>query len=187
MELVNRLAAAYETLAKARGLTLAPTEVTAEERAEGAVSWPLRDDDLAALEEVAGFSFSPTLRALLTTPNALPQGEGFGVYRISEWAGTSILARNRDIAAARDEFGWELPKLVVLTYDEDFRAVQEDGTVVEVCGNEGNIEATFGSLEDWIARYTAGILAYAEAVIAAKDDSYAVREPFWEDPATEYL
>jgi hypothetical protein len=187
MDLVNRLAAAHETLAKARGLTLAPTEVTDEERADGAASWPLRDDDLADLEEIAGFSFSPTLRALLTTPNALPEGEGFGIYRVSEWSGSSILERNRQVAEAREECDWDLPKMLVLSHDEDFRAVQEDGTVVEVCGNEGNVEATFGPLEAWIDRYTDGILAYAEAVVAAKDDSYAVREAFQDDPETEYL
>lgn len=187
MDLVNRLAAAHETLAKARGLTLVPTEVTEEERAAGASSWPLGDEEIATLEEIAGFSFSPTLRALLTTAHALPEGEGFGIYGVSEWSGSSILGRNREIAEARDDYDWDLPKLLVLSHDEDFRAIQEDGTVVEVCGNEGNVEATFGPLEAWIERYTAGILAYAEAVVAAKDDSYAVREAFQEDPAIEYV
>ena len=187
MDLVNRLAAAHETLAKARGLTLAPTEVTAEERAAGAASWPLGEDDLAALEEIAGFPFSPTLRALLTTPNALPVGEGYGVYGVSEWSGGSILGRNREIAQARDDYDWDLPKLLVLSHDEDFRAIQEDGTVVEVCGNEGNIEATFGPLDAWIDRYTDAVLAYAAAVVAAKNDSYEVREAFEEDPEIDYV
>lgn len=124
----------------------------------------LPEAELEQLEQLVGFPFSPTLKALFTTPGAMPRNDGIGVFGLSSWVGSRALQRNREVLAAREQGAWELPKLVVISGDEDFFAVTEAGDVVRVTFNEGNISRSHGPLDAFLERYMSALDAYAGAV-----------------------
>lgn len=180
MKIVEDLAAAHEAMSKAsEDHPLTPTQIDDDLRERGWVPAPLSADDVGKLESLVGFEFSPLLRALFTTKNAMPAGSLWGVFGISEWCGSGVFEKNREVAEARERYDWDLPKLVVISADEDFVAVTEDHRVVGVCSNEGNIETDHGPLEGWISRYTKAALRRAED--PSDEDAYR------EDPEQEFV
>jgi hypothetical protein len=179
MEVLERLATAHAKLAAATDQSdqsFCDSEIVDDLRARGWVDFPLSEPDLAKLEELAQFSFSPTLRGLFQTKGAMPSFS-VDVFGVAEWAKESAIEKNRDLAGAREQYEWELPKFVAITSDEDFLAVTEDGRVVRVCSNEGNIEVDHGHLDGWLSRYAAAVLAKADG----EEGGYE------EDPEAEYI
>jgi hypothetical protein len=179
MKIIEDLAAVHVAISQSsEPISLEPTELDDEDREQGWVPTPLSTEDIVRLEGIAGFSFSPLLRALFTTKNAIPPVSGGGVFGIGEWVGSAVFVKNAEVAKAREEYDWDLPKLVAITSDEDFVAVTEDHRVVRICSNEANIEVDHGPLEGWIARYIKAGLSRA----ADPDDEDA----FGEDPEQEF-
>lgn len=174
-----QLVAAHERLAAANDQKLEPmtTEDLADFADRGWVRFPLSAAHVKELEDLTGFSFSPLLRGLLETRAAMPRAS-VDVFGIDSWCAESIFEKNKDVASAREEYDWDLPKLVAITSDEDFLAVTEDGNVVRVCSNEGNIEVDHGPLDRWLVRY-------AHAVEKKADG--AESDEVWEDPEAQYV
>lgn len=161
------LAAAHAKLAASKGEDLEPMtdEAVAFFADRGWVKFPLSDAHVKELEELVGFSFSPLLRGLFQTRAAMPSFETY-VFGIGSWCAEATFEKNRDIAKARAEYDWDLPKLVAITSDEDFLAVTEDGKVVAVCNNEGNIDTEHGPLESFLVRYAKAAQRKAEGADA---------------------
>lgn len=172
MDTIDTLAAAHRQLRTSLGETSDPEDdnkPTEMRISRGWVPFPLADSNVGELESLAGFTFSPLLRSLFQTKDAmitLPRG----VHGVSDWTMGYALEKNRDFARAREEYGWELPKMVAITWDEDFLAVTEKGKVVRVCNNEGNIDNQLGTLESWLAGYTAAVQRYAADPDGFEDD-----------------
>src|SRR5262249_1295178 len=133
---IRALVDAHERLAAANEQSLEPMsdEDLASFSDRGYVKYPLSESHVQELETLAGFAFSPLLKRLLQPPGAMPPFD-VGVFGINGWAGHGIFEKNREIAEAREKYHWELPKLLVISSDEDFRAVTEAGDVVRVCSN----------------------------------------------------
>lgn len=148
--------------------------------ARGWVQYPLSDADVERLESIAGFTLSPIVRALFQTRGAMPSFE-VDAFGVGQWAGSWTFEVNQDIANARAEYGWDLPKMVRLDAGEDFYAVTEEGEVVFVCSNEGNIERRHGAIEGWLGRYVD-----SAAQKAADPDAYLDDDEAREDPEAEY-
>ncbi len=178
-EIVKQLVDVHQKLAVALEQTDSLPEFDEDDLARGRVAYPLSDADVARLESIAGFTFSPLLRQLFQTQGAMPVFE-VDVFGMSHWVGSWALESNQETAKARADYDWDLPKLVRIDTHEDFFAVTEDGELVNVCGNEGNIERRHGSLEGWLGRYVASAALMAE-------DPEAYREgDNQEDPEAEY-
>lgn len=184
MTIIEHLATAHEKLIDALiRIDHVPADIRAQNTAEqadmerGWVPFPLSDGHVEQLEEIAGFSFSPLLRALFQTAGAMPYCDVSGVLGVNSWVGSYAFEKNRDVAKAREQYDWDLPALVAITSDEDFLAVTEGGEVVQICSNEGNIETRHGSLDGWLARYTNAALLKAADPEGYEDDG---------DPEAEY-
>jgi hypothetical protein len=176
MDVIKKLVKANEALAKALGEKLESGPLSEALLERHWVPVPLTADSVARLEAIAGFSFSPLLRALLSTKNAMPTQSVFGV---GDWAGSSIIEKNEAFAAARAEYDWEAPKLVAITHDEDFFAVTEEDRVVYFCNNEGLIEREHGPLEGFLSRVTSVLKKRAKNPDEDDEDD--------EDPEAEYV
>lgn len=148
------------------------------------VGFPLDAAALASLEGLIGFGLSPLLREFLTTPNAMVAHEDVCLRGANAWAGNWILEKNRDIAEARERYEWDLPKLIAITNDEDFLAVTEDGEVVQICGNEGNIDRRHGDFEAWLGRYAEAARTLSEHPNAASP--FPKVHGLDEDPEAQY-
>ncbi len=160
---IRTLVDAHERLASAGENSLDPMsdDDLASFADRGWVKFPLSASHVEELEGIAGFTFTPLLKGLLQTRGAMPPFD-VDVFGIGGWCAEGIFEKNRDIASAREEYDWELPKLVVITADEDFLAVTEDEKVVRVCSNEGNIETEHGPLAGWLVRYAAAATKKAD-------------------------
>jgi hypothetical protein len=184
MTIIDRLATAHDQLIDALirvdhlpSDIRTPTTADEADLDRGWVPLPLSDHHVEQLEQLAGFGFSPLLRALFQTAGAMPVADVGGVLGVSSWVGSFVFEKNRDVARAREEYDWDLPKLVAITWEEDFLAVTEHEQVVKICGNEGNIESRHGSLEEWLGRYTS-----AASLKAADPEGYEDNG----DPEAEY-
>jgi hypothetical protein len=153
-ELIARVVEAHRKLAAAIGAEVQRGEPLAEHLVieRGWVPAPLSEENVAALEALVGFSFPKLLRELLATRGAVPEFS-VAVPGVFEWSGSGIFEKNKEVAAAREEYDWDLPPLVAITADEDFLAVTEEGDVVRVSSNEGLVEKTYGTLDEWLDRY----------------------------------
>lgn len=133
---IERIARAHVALAKLRGVV-----------SEAPV--PLSEDEIRKLEELAGLSIPPLVRAFFTTRFApawfdvtLEEQEDDDGEHIQWLAnGTDLIQSQTEYQEAKAEYEWDLPPLFRFTSDEDFYACLEDGAVIQICGNEGNIES----------------------------------------------
>jgi hypothetical protein len=169
---------AHERLAAATDNSLEPMsdEDLASFSDRGWVKFPLTATQVEELETIAGFAFPPLLKGMLQTRGAMSSFD-VDVFGVGGWCAEGIFERNREISEARKEYDWDLPKLVALTADEDFHAVTEDGRVVRICNNEGNIETEHGPLAGWLVRYS---------VAATKKAEGADSDETSEDPEASY-
>jgi hypothetical protein len=161
MNPIHKLVAAHTALAEALELSLEPFTLDDDILERGWVAYPLSKSDLQRLEALAGFTFSPLLCALFSTKGAMAPFEE-GVFGLSSWCGQDAFEKNQAVVKAREEYDWNLPKLVAIASDEDFYAVTEDHKVVVICGNEGIIEREHGSLEGWLRRYADAVMQRAK-------------------------
>lgn len=175
MDVIKKIVAANEALARASGEELESGPLSEDLVERHWVPVPLAEDSVARLETIAGFTFSPLFRSLLSTKNAMPTQ---GVFGVGEWALSGIIERNEQFAAARAEYDGDVPKLVAITSDEDFLAVTEDGKVVYFCNNEGLIEREHGPLEGFLSRVASALQKRAKH----PDD-----EPEDEDPEAKFV
>lgn len=165
--LAERLARVHRTLAERRAAFFEDDEEMRSLLLKPNPAWS--DADFLRVEEASGVAVPALMRTLYGTAWATPNMGHDGVrgYPGFAWPGSVDELLDRQASALRLAEGGDLPaRFLVLSLDEDYLALFEDGSVVQVCSNEANVEDEepmgVTSYDEFVAEYCRLMEAHLE-------------------------
>lgn len=118
------------------------------------------DDDLSAFVEASGHALSAPLRSFLRTPGIfidMPEVflEDVGYFALS--TPQTMIEQAENLRNAIDDYGWEIPACAVLScVNQEFIALDlNDGTVLAISGDDGDVNRLECSVEEFFGRVSA--------------------------------